>query len=181
MVTVEIDEITPCLKDVLTGDIIETEVLQVQRVSFLKKFNKRNGWYIDWAKLAKDCEIYALVIAGTVDIQGLVAIQPHKESCSAYITWMVAAPHNNKDLVGQQKYYGVGGHLFAVAIRKSIEYGFDGCVMGYAASEKLLQHYTKWFGAEYIGMLHRYQFMIEGVSARKVVEEYVYEWSNDKL
>ena len=45
MVTVWLDEITPCLKDAVTGDIVETEVLQIQRKSFLKKFNEKNGWY----------------------------------------------------------------------------------------------------------------------------------------
>ena len=49
MVTVWLDEITPCLKDALTGDLVETEVLQIQRTSFLKKFNQKNGWYINWA------------------------------------------------------------------------------------------------------------------------------------
>ena len=54
MVTVWLDEITPCLKDALTGDLVETEVLQIQRTSFLKKFNQKNGWYINWADLAKE-------------------------------------------------------------------------------------------------------------------------------
>lgn len=41
MVTVEIDQLTPCLKDSVTGDIVETEVLRVKRKSFLDKFNKK--------------------------------------------------------------------------------------------------------------------------------------------
>ena len=39
----------------------------------LQKFNKKNGWYTSWSKLARDNEIYSLVIKGAVDIQGLVA------------------------------------------------------------------------------------------------------------
>ena len=57
MIKVWIDEITPCLKDAFTGDVVETEVLQIQRTSFLRKFNQKNGWYISWEKLAKECEI----------------------------------------------------------------------------------------------------------------------------
>ena len=181
MVTVWMDEITPCLKDTITGELVETEVLQVQRQTFLKKYNEKNGWYINWANLAKDCEIYALVIAGTVDIQGLIAVQPRKDYCAAYISWMVTAPHNNKDLVEQQKYYGVGGHLFAIAIQKSVEYGFGGAVMGFAANEELLEHYIHWFDADPVRILHPNHFIIEGLAARKVVSDYVYKWSDDKL
>lgn len=36
MVTVLVDELTPCLKDTRTGDIVETEVLKISRKSFLK-------------------------------------------------------------------------------------------------------------------------------------------------
>lgn len=42
MITFTIDEIIPCLKDSLTGDIYETEVIQIKRKSVLKKFNKKN-------------------------------------------------------------------------------------------------------------------------------------------
>ena len=181
MITVWLDEITRCLKDSTTGDLVETEVLQVQRSSFLKKYNQKNGWYVNWAELSKECEIYALVIEGTVDIQGLVAIQPKRDYGAVYISWMVTAPHNNKDIVEQQKYYGVGGHLFAIAIQKSVEYGFGGAITGFAASKELLDHYIKWFDADPIGILHPNHFIVEGVAARKVVSEYVYKWSDDKL
>lgn len=45
MLCVDIDIITPCLQDVLTGEIIETEAIRIKRTSFLQKFNKKNGWY----------------------------------------------------------------------------------------------------------------------------------------
>ena len=89
MICVWIDDITPCLKDSFTGDIVETEVIRIRHSSFLKKFNENSGWYVNWSELAKDNEIYALVIAGTVDIQGLVAIQKVQDYKSVYITWMV--------------------------------------------------------------------------------------------
>lgn len=46
MIPFTIDSITPCLKHVATGDIVETEVIRIQRKSFLSKFNKSNGWYV---------------------------------------------------------------------------------------------------------------------------------------
>ncbi len=67
-------------------------------LTYLKKYNKKNGWYVNWALLAEENEIYALVVEGSVDIQGLVAI----------------APDNNKLLTDDIRYLGVGGHLFAI-------------------------------------------------------------------
>lgn len=58
MICVDIDEITPCLKDSVTGEIIDTEVIRVRRKSFLQKYNKKNGWYVAWDSLVKDYEIY---------------------------------------------------------------------------------------------------------------------------
>ena len=55
MINVYIDEFTPCLKDGKTGELIQTEVIRVRRKSFLKKYNKKNGWYVNWASLAEDC------------------------------------------------------------------------------------------------------------------------------
>ena len=43
MIPFMIDSLTPCLKNVLTGDIVETEVVRVKRKSFLSKFNERTG------------------------------------------------------------------------------------------------------------------------------------------
>lgn len=183
MITVDIDELTPCLKEVKTGDIVETEVLRIGRKSFLKKFNSKTGWYTNWELLADENEIYALVIKGTVDIQGLVAIDPRKNRDALYVSWMVAAPHNNQEICGKgnQKYYGTGGHLFAVAIMKSVEYGSGGAIFGFASSEEKLQHYEKWFHAEHIGILHELHFLIADSAAVKIVEDYNYEWSDDEL
>ena len=37
MITFCIDELTPCLKDVVTGDILDTEVVALKRKSFFIK------------------------------------------------------------------------------------------------------------------------------------------------
>lgn len=58
-----IDDFTPCLKDDLTGELVDTEVVRLKRKSFLEKYNKYNGWYVNWAQLLEaENEIYALVI-----------------------------------------------------------------------------------------------------------------------
>lgn len=182
MISVWIDEMTPCLKDGLTGERIQTEVLRVKRKSFLQKFNKKNGWYANWSELLKDgAEIYALVIAGTVDIQGLIALQRSDDMQAVYIAWMCTAPQNNKLLVNEPKYLGVGGHLFAIAANKSLEYSYGGTITGNAANKELLEHYCKVFNADFLGVLHPYQMMITEENAKKIVEVYDYEWTDDEL
>ena len=67
--------------------------------------------------------------------------------------------------------------LFAIAADKSIEWGYEGAVHGFAANEELLKHYMDVFHAEYLGMLHQYQFFIDEEQAKKLLEVYHYEWN----
>lgn len=181
MINVWIDEFTPCLKDNKTGELVQTEVIRIKRKSFLKKYNKKNGWYVNWAELLDEGEVYALVVEGSVDIQGLVAIEQNKDMGAVYIDWMCTCPENNKMLTDDIKYSGVGGHLFAIAAQKSVDYGFDGLMYGFAANKDLLDHYMKVFGGEYLGMLHPYQFAIDEENARRIMEVYDYEWTDEQI
>ena len=49
-----IDEIVPCLRDVETGDIRETVVFKIESRAYLKKFQKKNGWHINWNEIPKE-------------------------------------------------------------------------------------------------------------------------------
>jgi hypothetical protein len=177
---VEIDEVTPCLKDTRTGEIVQTEVIEITRKSFLRKYNRKTGWYVAWDKLLADNRVFALVIEGSVDIQGLIAIKNDIEKGCVFISWAVAAPHNNLMISAVKKYSGVGGHLFAIAIDKSIEHGFGGVVSGFAANRRLQEHYIDVFKAKPLYGLHPYQIVIEEETASKIKEEYTYEWTDDK-
>ncbi len=181
MINVYIDEFTPCLKDGKTGELVQTEVIRVRRKSFLKKYNKKNGWYVNWASLAEENEIYALVVEGSVDIQGLVAVAPDKDMRAMYIAWMCTSPDNNKLLTDDVRYFGVGGHLFAIAAQKSVDYGYDGYVYGFAANKELLDHYVQVFNGEAIGVLHPYQFAIDESNAKKIMEVYDYDWTDEEV
>ena len=184
MITFKIDEMVPCLKDTETGDIVETEVVRLRRKSFLSKFNAKTGWYIDWSKFSTDVEIYALVIKGTVDIQGLIAISYEFGANAVHIRWAVTAPQNNIYENGTKKYSGVGGHLFAIAANKSIEKGFDGYVYGEAISEEVLKYYIEKFNAylfPYGEPIHPYRFIIDENNVKPLIEEHDYEENGEEL
>lgn len=181
MICIKIDQLTPCLKDQSTGEVVETEVIRIRRKSFLSKFTKKNGWYVDWTGLLEQNEIYALVIKGTVDIQGLVAIENKSDYGAVYIAWAVSAPQNNPELTNVKKYDGVGGHLLAIAIDKSEQYGYNGDVTGFCRSEDILQHFVNEHGAIALRMLHEYQIGIFDDAAKHIREVYDYEWTDEEL
>ena len=70
-----------------------------------------------------------------MDIQGLVAIARDQDLKAVYITWMCTSPDNNKLITDDVRYLGVGGHLFAIAAQKLVEYGYDGYMYGFAADQ----------------------------------------------
>ena len=181
MIYVRVDEFTPCLRDAKTMELVETEAVSIVRRSFLEKFNARTHWYVDWASLLDDYEIYALVVKGTAGVQGMLALQRDEESKAAFVAWMVAAPENNRLLTDTPRFLGIGGHLFSIATAKSIEWGFGGAIHGFAANEELLLHYQQVFKAEHIGALHPFQFYIGEKEGAKISEEYDYEWTKASL
>ena len=176
-VSIIIDNIVPCLKECATEDIKETVVYKIESRSFLKNFNTKNNWEINWYQIPKDVEVYVLATKDNNEIQGIIGIKKDISAYAIYIHWACAAPHNNPTICKEKRYEGVGGHLFAIAAEKSVEYGFDGAIHGFAANEKLLKHYIETLGAEYLGMLHQYQFFINEEQAKKIREVYDYEWN----
>ena len=172
-----LDEIVPCLKDTETGEIKETVVFRIESRSFLKKFNEKNGWGIDWIEVPNDVDVFALALKENNEIQGLVGVRNDNGPKAAYLHWACTAPHNNKRLYGTQRYSGVGGHLFAVAVDKSIQWGYDGVIFGFALNNELLNHYIGVLGCSHIGALHPYHFILGPIAAKKLLETYTYEWN----
>lgn len=172
-----IDGIVPCLRDTKTGELKETVVFRIESRSYLKKFTKGNGWHINWNEVPMNVEIYALALRDSNEIQGLIGIRDDAAADAVYMHWACTAPHNNKHDFGIQKYAGVGGHLFAIAVDKSNQWGHGGAVYGFAANETLLDHYMQTFDGEYIGILHRFHFLIPEAKAQKLLEVYHYEWN----
>ena len=176
-INIWIDEIVPCLKDTVTGEMKETVVFKIESRSYLKQYTDQNGWQINWIELPADVEVYELALKDTKEIQGLVAVKNDANSRAAFLHWACTAPQNNKHDFGKQKYSGVGGHLFAIAADKSVQWGYEGAMHGFALNKELLEHYIETFNAEFLGMLHDYQFFINEVNAKKLLEVYNYEWN----
>lgn len=177
---VEIDKITPCLEDE-QGNSLDTVICRVKDVKILKGYTKKSGWYVNWSKLYKNFDIYALVLKDEpLVIQGLVALQNIKEAQVIILNWAVAAPHNNPQICKTKKYYGVGGHLFAIALYESIKNNYGGIVIGHPSSEKLYEHYQKELHAKpfnkgAFGRNYQYTIILEGQDARYVYEKYTFE------
>ena len=182
MITFEIDELVPCLKSEETGEIIETEVIKIVRKSVLSKYNKRTGWYVNWVELSKEAEIYALVIKGSFDVQGMIAIRYEEELKAVHIVWACVAPENNIAEYKRKKYSGVGGHLFAIASELSERRGFEGFLYGEAINRKVLNHYCNEFNAVAIPSFDNpYKFMVTEEMAEKIRRTYSYDWTDEIL
>lgn len=182
MITFKVDDLVPCLKDTKTGEYYDTEVIRIKRKSVLSKFNKKTGWYVDWSKFPIETEVYALVLKGTNDIQGLVAIENDDEALAIHIRWACVSPDNNINKYGKKRFIGVGGHLFAIASDLSIHRGYDGYVYGEAANRELLEYYYEEFNAECLPTLDNlYRFMLNSLSTQKLREVYTYEWTSEEI
>ena len=178
MITFIIDELTPCLKLVETGEIYDTEIIRIKRKSVLSKFNSKTGWYCNWSQFDENIEVYALVLKGTFDIQGLIAIENIKEYSAVHVAWACTSPENNVYEYGKQKFKGVGGHLLAFAGQKSVEYGYDGYIFAEAMDKDLLDYYIKEFGARpfpYGEPPHPYRFEITEKAIVPIMEVYNYD------
>ena len=181
MITFKIEELTACLKDTFTGETVETEVIEIRRKTVLSRFNSRNGWYVNWGNFPAGVRVFALVLQGTFDIQGLVAIEPDDEAQAVHIVWACTAPQNNIWKYGTQKYRGVGGHLFAIAAEMSEKLGYEGFMYGEAMDEEIMRYYMNNFGAIALPREHPYSVGFSGNTARKIREAYDYVWTDDSF
>lgn len=101
-----------------------------------------------------------------------MALKPDSKNYAVYIDIVESAPFNNphnKKYVSKE-YAGVGGHLFAEAVRESINQGFGGFVY-FKAKTKLIDYYQEHLGAVLVN--HRESIMmIDERSAKKLNDRY---------
>ena len=169
-----IDKLTPCLIEISTGEVLQTTFSVANPVEIRNL--KEKGWNFDWTgnDLAY-CTVYKLQIKDDDVIQGLVAAEAVRGA--VYVHLAESAPHN---LLPRKKYEGVGGHLFAIAIKLSIALGHFGYVYLEAKNEELAEHYAKAFGARRLRTrIHDYRMEIDVKEAQKLIEEYSLEGDLD--
>ena len=70
------------------------------------------------------------------------------------------------------RYNGVGGHLFAIAVQKSVDCGYGGYVFMDAKNAELVDHYKKTLGALFLGRPHPYRMIIDEENAMKLLSIY---------
>jgi len=169
-VSIVIDKLTPCLVEIASGAVHQT-TFSVAKANELRNLQSR-GWNFDWAdKDLAYCNIYKLQIEGDEVIQGLIAAEVVRGA--VYIHLAESAPHNQPN---NKKYDGVGGHLFAIAIKLSLAMGFGGYVYFEAKNPELAEHYTNSFGARLLRTrIHEYRMEIDEENAQKLIEKYTIE------
>lgn len=139
-IDIQIDEFTNCLRERATGKVLDTEVVPIKI-----KPSDYSGWKFDWSNEQKenDVNIYALRIKGSDAIQGLVSTKVDKATKGVYVSLVENAPQN---FGSKGKYEGVGGHLFAEAIKQSYNAGYNGFVY-FTVKTNLITYYSQKLGA----------------------------------
>lgn len=180
MIDFMIDDIVPCLKETATGDLYDTEVIRIRRASVLSKYNQRTGWYVNWSKFPSGTEIYALVLQGTNDVQGMVAAIDDANGKAIHVLWACTSPQNNVWRYGRQRFSGVGGHLLAIASELSVRHGYDGYIYAEAMDREIYEYYQENFHAVALPAVdHPYRFALDSESTRMLREVYSYVWTEE--
>jgi len=165
-----IDKLTPCLIEVSTGNVLETvfSIASEDDVSGLKK----KGWLFDWTdESLHKTNIYKLMIKDDYTIQGLVSAEVVRGA--VYVHLAESAPHNQPP---NKKYNGVGGHLFAIAMKLSLFNGFGGYIFMDAKNQELVDHYVDMLGARRVSTrYHLHRLEVTEEDAQKVIEKYTLE------
>ncbi|MCQ8264054.1 minor capsid protein [Streptococcus suis] len=145
---IEIDKFTPCLEEVKTGKIIKTNYLKSQLITKSESMElQKQGWLFDWSiPQMNGYDVYKLYRQNSKRIEGMIALKVDHSNSAVHIDIVENSPKNRG---GDKEYYGVGGHLFAIATKVSYTEGFEGFTY-FTAKTDLVKHYQKELGAKVI-------------------------------
>lgn len=164
-IATEIDDLTPCLRRVSDGQIVETTLEKIH-----PKKSNFNVWEFDWTIPEKEgYSVFALYANGDKNVQGLLATRIEKGYVD--LALVEASPENsphNPHFPGKKKYEGVGGHLFAEACKQSVESGNDGYV-AFTAKTSLINHYQNVLGAT---VIYGQRMQIDEEAASALIQKY---------
>jgi len=134
-VDIVIDALTECLVERSTGKNVKTEFRP--RSKSIRPKDYRH-WKFNW-KLTEEngYTIYELFVDGDDTVQGRISLRI--DGGVVNIEIVETAPHNYGH---NGKYEGVGGHLFAIACKESMDAGCNG-VVAFTAKSSLVDYYKK--------------------------------------
>ena len=169
-IDVIIDKLTPCLVDAKTGKEVQT-IFSIASENDIIGLTEK-GWLFDWtADELRNTNIYKLMINGDEMIHGLVSAEVVRGA--VYVSLVESAPHNRGS---EKQYEGVGGHLFAIAMRLSAANGFGGYIFFDAKNLELVEHYSATLGATRVPTrIHEYRVEVLEEVAREIINAYTLE------
>jgi hypothetical protein len=164
LVEIEIDKLTNSIENVVSGDIFDTDVIQLFSKD-TRQINKTD-WQFNWQGQLKlvDREVYKLVIKDNVKIiQGLISLSDRGDHI--YMHLIESAKFNK----GKTKIYaGVPGNLVAFACKLAFAKGYDG-YLAFDAKTVLVKHYQETlFATHFRGT----KMMIETPAANRLIKQY---------
>ena len=156
--------------DASTGEILPTIFSIATKEDFGS--TRDAGWAFDWNSTdLEKSNIYKLMIKDDNAVQGLVAAEVFRGA--VYINILESAPLNRGK---NKRYEGVGGHLFAIAMRLSMSLGFGGYIFFDAKNMELVKHYSDKLGASRIySPAHDYRMEVNEETAGKIISTYTME------
>jgi len=164
LVSIEIDKLTNSIENVVSGDIFDTDVIQL----FSKDTRqiKKTDWQFNWLGQLKltDREVYKLVIKDNVKIiQGLISLSDKGDHI--YMNLIESVKFNK----GKTKIYaGVPGNLVAFASKFAFAKGYDG-YLAFDAKTVLVKHYQdRLYATHFRGT----KMMIETPAASRLINQY---------
>ena len=170
-IDIYIDSLTDCLLCSETGELHDTEYRLVLKT--ISKYDaldlKAEGWKFDWSIPHQNgYEVYELLLKDDNEVQGMIALKHIRDQYYTHIDIVEAAPFN----VGkEEKYKGVGAHLFAIACKLSWEVGNEGYVQ-FTAKTDLIEHYQQTLNAKSID---RHIMYIDSYGAIALINKYFKE------
>lgn len=163
-INIEIDKLTKSIENVFSGDIFDTEVIQLTAKD--NKEIKKSEWLFDWNNQLKlsDRDTYKLIIENNPNvIQGLISLSDRNDHI--FMNLIESSKFNK----GKNKIYtGVPGNLVAFACQMAFEKGYEG-FLAFDAKTDLIEHYMETLHAtHYKGT----KMFIETPAALRLINKY---------
>ncbi len=163
MIDIIIDRLTNSIRNTISGDQFNTEIIQV---IVIEKRITNKDWTFNWRQEIQDVnrEVYKLVIENNEELnQGLISITDNNDHI--FMNLIESAKFNK----GRNKLYeGVPGNLVAFACRLAFEKGYEG-IVSFIAKTKLIKHYETSLGAK---IFNGDQMFIDTQAALKLIRQY---------